>query len=130
MNSPKRIWNKTPFDKWKNWIILGLIITLISLIIIHQLTKPEVPTPTDVTPVLKKAELLRDQNDQLSAKVAQLSVTNAEARAYSDSLAKALKLKPKYIKGVDKLVYTTDTTFIQLPAVISYKDKDTTYTIQ
>lgn len=108
MNSPQRIWNTQRANKWKNWSILALILLTVYFVFIR---KPEPPTPltVDNTPLLQEVGRLKDRNDKMSAVVAQLTVSQAQSRKYADSLAKALKIKPKYIRGVDQIVYSKDT---------------------
>lgn len=110
MNSPERIWNQPFINRWKNWIILSLIVLVVAMIAFRK--RPPVIPAIDDRPVLAKVDLLKDENDKLYAKIAELSISNSLARAYSDSLGKALKIKPKFIKGVSQQTTIHDTIFV------------------
>lgn len=107
------------FQKLKKWIVtfyrkhqtVLLYIAVLVLIFIVVVRRPkEIIPPVDNTePLLEKVKILEDKNNKQSAVITQYIVDLAQGKIYSDSLAKALKIKPKFIKGVDKLVYKTDT---------------------
>lgn len=74
------------------------------------------PSPTssivDTKPVLQKVEQLRDQNDIPFSKINQLILSLEQAKKENDSLAHALRLKPKFIKGQDLHTVITDTIVV------------------
>lgn len=127
MNSDKRIWNQTAFNKYKNWAIIILVITIVLLTCLRK--RPVEPAIPDNTPILQRVDQIKDENDKLYAQVQQKVLENAIARKFADSLAKALRVKPKFVRGVDQYVYSVDTVFTVTP-VVTYQNKDTAFTVR
>ena len=99
----------------------GLLFFIISIILLLMLIfKPvhQVPNATltrDSIYKLEEVKRIKDENDKLVSQIKHQILTQEETKRERDSLAKALKLKPKFIKGVDKLVTKVDTVFTNLP---------------
>lgn len=72
----------------------------------------------------------KDANGQLYYKLQQKIVELEQVKTRNDSLAKALGIKPKYIKGEDKIVILSDTEFIKLPSKEIITVKDTMYRVE
>lgn len=108
MNSPQKIWNSPKANAYKNWGIAILALIVIYFAFFNKPTPPSLPI-VDNSPLLEEVRRLKGENDQKTALVTQHSIEKAIARRLADSLAKALKTKPKYIMGVDKVIYQKDT---------------------
>lgn len=112
MNSLKNLSNKglTLWTKYKNWVLFILFCLLIGIIVFRK-PHPTPIIPVDTTNITQQAEILKDKNDKLSAVITQYVVDQATQKKFSDSLAKALRLKPKQIVGVGQSYYKHDTIF-------------------
>lgn len=88
-------------SKYSNLILLGTSGVLLWLYI-HKSTPP---APIVTNPLaLDTVKHLKDENGKLYATITQQQLEYSQIKEFSDSLAKALKIKPKYIKGADKIV--------------------------
>lgn len=108
--------------KYKDHILIGTVGVLFLFILFtprHRSIEPP-------TKVLKEVEHIKDVNEKLYAKLEQQV---SERDKTIDSLAKALKLKPKHIKGETKVVVRTDTAFIDRVTPI-YTGSDTAYMVE
>src|ERR1700743_3325449 len=86
----------------------ALLLMACSILIYFVVKKPKtVLIPTDNPVQLQQVQQFRDENGKLYAQISQQVLELSQAKAYNDSLAKALKLKPKYIQGVD-IITTKD----------------------
>lgn len=96
----------------------GVILVLACLILVYFLIqKPRAVSTTVVDPTaLQQVKQVRDENNKLYAQINQQVLDKATVQAYSDSLAKALKVARGSIREVDKIVakdsivYVTDTS--------------------
>lgn len=110
----------------------GAILFMICLVLAYlAFKKPKTITIVSDNPVqLKKVDSMRDANGKLYAVVTQQVLEIAQVKAYTDSLAKALKLKPKYIQGVDKIVTKDSVVYKDLPSKpLLQANGDTAYAV-
>jgi len=109
-----------------------LLFACVVLLYFQIFNKPKIQTVIGGNP-LQEQQLaqLKDENGKMYAVIQQQTLDATAAKVYSDSLAKALKIKPKYIKGVervivkDSIVYETMHT---LPVIIH--DHDTAWKVE
>jgi hypothetical protein len=82
--------------------------------------------------LLRKSDSLRDLAGHRWAVISAITVEKLEAQARADSMAKLLRIKPKYIKGQDIYISKTDTIWTKLPSTIMYSTeyKDTVYKVE
>ena len=86
-----------------------------------QRTKKEEPSQQVQNPLLlKEVDSLRDANGKLYAQLEQKVYTQAEVNHLLDSVAKALGIRVKTIKGVERVVVKLDTVYRKLPADTIY----------
>lgn len=111
----------------------GLIVILIIIIIFlwNRDTTKYVPIDPQNHDLLEAIKVKKDENGKLWAELRARVVSEAEARARADSMAKALGIKPKYIKGQDMYVYSFDTVYKNIPTTrVITKYKDTAYQVE
>lgn len=119
----KQFWNRYK-------VVILCILCLILFFFLIRKRDPEIRVITkDNLDLLKKVEYLEDKNKNLWAEVKQIVVSKEEADIRNDSLAKALKIKPKFIKGQDIYVFKHDTTFITTSTTV-IRGKDTAYKVE
>ena len=87
----------------------GVIIVVTSLLV-RGLCNPPTPLPV-IDNNIEEVKTLRDRNNNLVAVIEQKSIEIVEKSHIVDSLAHALKLKPKHIKGLDREVTVLDTVW-------------------
>jgi|SRR6478609_935948 len=108
-------------------VLIGVAIILAAFTVYLLLKKPKEPLVDNKA--VQEAQYYKDANGMLVARLKQNAVNEKQMKANIDSLAKALKVKPKFIKGVDTYHSTVE---------IEYKDtsssviigKDTAYKIE
>jgi len=99
-----------------------LLILGVGVLVYFLVQKPKGITTQVTNPLqLKQVDSMRDINGKLYAQIAQQVYQLSQIKTYSDSLAKALKLKPKYIQGVDQIAEHDSIIYKEEPIV-----KDTT----
>jgi hypothetical protein len=113
MNWLKNLWIKIRYfySNHKNIIVIALVVIIIAMLR-GSCRNPEPVPITDINPILNQIKYLEDRNGQLVATVQQANDDLYNGKRINDSLAKALGVKPKQIKGVDQLVYKTDTVYL------------------
>lgn len=114
--------------------ILFIVIFLLLFIIFVMLRRPaktKTMLKEDVQ-MLQKVKILQDRNQKDWTELKQYIIDVKTAKEINDSLAKALKKKPRFIKGRDVIITKSDTLWVKLPTTIMYneKEKDTVYTIR
>ena len=81
--------------------------------------------------LLKQVDSLRDINGQLYAKLEQKVYTQAQVTHLLDSVAKALGIRVKTIKGIDRVSIQVDTVYRNLPVKRIYVYKgDSAYKVE
>lgn len=124
-------WRKFKIFFKKNIYILFFILCFLLLFFVFVVwRKPAKVTyiTRDNLDLVKKTDSLEDIAGRRWAVIKAITVSKEEAIARNDSLARMLKLKPKFIKGQDIYITKTDTIFEHLPVV--YLQKDSTYKIE
>ena len=119
-------------EKWNNLsdeikLVLGVVSGIILIHLIFWFFSPKSPEPITDSREIPKAEKVIINNIEY-AKTLEKQITIKDKLI--DSMAKALKVKPKQIKGVDRIIIQVDTLLttktVFLPSedssVISYKD--------
>lgn len=101
---------KVKHNNFKN-LILVLLTGFTIYLVFFKKTSTEPITSIDYKPVIEQVQYLKDLNDKNSAVLRQQVVDIAQAKIYSDSLARALRVKTSRIKAVDVYIYKHDTTF-------------------
>lgn len=111
------------------YYILGAIcvILLVLLTIVIKRHPKEITITRDNLDLLKKTDSITDLNGEYWRRIEGITIDLREAKLRNDSLARALKLKPKTIKGQDIYVSKTDTVFNDLKTI--YVTSDSTYRI-
>ena len=71
---------------------------------------------------------LLDRNKLLYSELQSVRIESTNFKKQVDSLANALKLKPKVIQGEDRYIFETDTVFTVVPQIV-YLGKDTVYRV-
>lgn len=99
---------------WKHRDALLLFFCVV-FICLQIFNKAKIQTIITTDPLqVKQLEKYKDESGKIYAKMEQAVLDKVTAEKYSDSLAKALKIKPKFIKGVDRvivrdsIIYRTD----------------------
>lgn len=107
-----------------------LIVGAMATFAVIKLFTPTKYAENIITEEIPPVEHILDKNGELQAKVSVLEVEYENNKRLIDSLSRALKVKPKQIKGIDKYIERVDTVlvdsivYIQGPdsVVISKKD--------
>lgn len=87
-----------------------LVVVAITVGLIKLLCKPPViPAPVDNN--IEAVKELRDKNNKLVAVIDRNEAELRSTQLQKDSLSNALKIKPKYIKGVDREITIIDTVW-------------------
>lgn len=112
MNLPVKITNS-----WVYRYRSAILLMACAILVFFVIRRPrQVIVPTSDPLVLQQVKQIKDENNKLYAKISQQVLDKEAVQAYTDSLAKALKIEKKNIKTVDKIV-TRDS--------IVYKDNNT-----
>ncbi len=110
-----------------------LFIVVATLLLTKWLCNSPIPGPV-IENNIEEVKTLRDRNNKLVAVIEEKNLDIARNTQLLDSLAYALRIKPKYIKGVDREVTKLDTVWekdvVYIPGVnlkdstvIKYKDE-------
>ncbi len=112
--------------------VKGVLLLLLAIAILYILYRPtKQVTITEKSPIsLDSLHQIRDINDHLYAEIQQKTLTELEVTKERDSLAKALRTKPKYIKGEDKITIRRDTVFKDSSKVVIEPTGDTAYKVE
>lgn len=117
-----------------SWLYRGrdiFFIAGIGVLVYFVIHKPTVVPPQITNPVqLKAVDSMRDTNGKLYAKVAQQTLQLVQIQSYADSLAKALKIKPKYIQGVDRVVTVDSVVYNNIPVTEKIDEEHLSDTLQ
>lgn len=111
-------------NKTKVFIVVGLILIGI---IIYLLRREPVHTIDKVA--IEEARYYKDINGKLVAMIKQKDISESNMKQLADSLAKALKVKPKYIKGIDTYNSTIEIEYRDTSSTVLI-GKDTAYKIE
>ncbi len=108
----------------KHWSFLALLL-FIGIVVFLASRKPEIIIKTKDNPrTLAELRQIKDENGKLHSIIEQKTISEAHKDVIIDTLAKALHLKPKEIKGEDVYVLRTDTVFKTTTKYVdSTKDK-------
>lgn len=119
-----------------NWeyIVIGIAVILVMPVLWMKFSGR---TEKDIikvdNPLLtEQVKTLRDENGKLYAQLEQKVYTQAQVTHLLDSVAKTLKIKVKQIKGMDKIVFKTDTIYKNLPSrpIFIVHSGDTAYQVE
>lgn len=102
------------FIKWiashKAFVLTAVIYIAVvggSMLLLFSLLPKHKPIPN--TKVIPEVEQIKDINDKTAALLQQYNIERINNEELIDSLANALRLKPKQIKGVDNYITEIDT---------------------
>lgn len=109
-------------------MVLGVICLLFLGYIIYLLNRTEPSDDLAVATAIKEAKYYKDANGRLVAKIQQQQLSENNMKKAVDSLAKALKVKPKYIQGQHTITTEIDTQFVEKTIPVPY-GKDTAYKV-
>lgn len=112
--------------------ILHIAIVVIFVLVIILWRKPRHnPGSVEDRITVEQLDQLKDKNGFLWTLVKQKTIELDQASKDKDSLASALKIKPKWIKGRDVYISKADTIWKNLPTVVMYDtlNKDTMYVV-
>ncbi len=117
MNWLKKV--KDIIIKHKNAFIVVLI-AILSLIIVLQYNRgPEVKViQKENSDIRDSTTVLNDINEKKYAKMVQLILTNEEKDRRIDSLAKALRVKPKFVTGASEYITKTEVIYKDIPVSV------------
>lgn len=122
-------WFKTTkVYEYRNAILFGVICILVFLMFYKRSTPP-IAIASDNTDLMQQVKTLKDANNKAFAQIEQIVLSKQEAEKRADSLATALKIKPKMVQGVT--VYTTkvDTFFSVVTSPVYLSSGDTAYKV-
>src|SRR5260221_6227267 len=114
-------------------LIIPILVGMIVFGIYKGCNKPKSETVQVDSPLLlKQVDSFRDINGKLYAKLEEKVYTQAQVSHLLDSVAKALGIRVKTIKGVEKIVYQVDTIYKDLPArpIFIVSNGDTAYQVE
>lgn len=95
--------------------------------------KPKTETVQVENPLLlRQVDSFRDINGRLYAKLEERVYTQTQVSHLLDSVAKSLGIRVKTIKGVERVVYQTDTIYKNLPSrpIFIVSNRDTAYQVE
>lgn len=122
----------TSINKYRDVLLLLAVGVLVYLLV----QKPKSSIVQVTNPLqLQQVQQMRDENGKLYAQISQQVLQLTQIQSFSDSLAKALKIKPKYIQGVDRVVTKDSVVYNNVPveeAIITGEDNDSSivYTVE
>src|SRR6267378_3986375 len=116
------------------WTLLGILVGVIVFnTYLHcQKDKPLPEAQVNNPLLLQKVDSFRDANGKLYAQLEERIYTQAQVNHLLDSMAKVLGIKVKNIKGVERIVYQTDTIYKNLPSrpIFIVSNHDTAYQVE
>lgn len=110
------------------YIIIIALLILFGFIFIRNQKKEVVIIDSNLPKYDSILKVIEDRNGKLYTEISTLRVENRMFLAMVDSLAKALKVKPKVIQGEDRYIYEIDTVFNVKPYPVLVA-KDTAYKV-
>lgn len=111
-------------------IICVILLVLVVLLFKKRKQEKLYSQPQDVI-VLKELKEVKDRNNKYWSIIQQQMLDELEDKKYKDSLADALGIKPKFIKGRDVYVVKTDTVFnVETIKIYDSVDNDTTLVVE
>ena len=113
--------------KHRDIFLFFLCVFLIYFQLTHRPTTQTVVTDNPLQ--AQELKKVKDENGKLYAQITQTVLDKAIAEKLNDSLAKALKLKPKYIKGVDRVIAKDSIVYRDRTTKI-VEGEDTAYKIE
>lgn len=111
------------------YIVVIALLLLFTFLFIRNKNQKVAPVVDKTAKYDSLLNVLIDRNNLLYTEVKTIRVENTMYVNLVDSLAKALKLKPKFINGEDRYIFKTDTFFREVPNVV-YLGKDTVYNVR
>lgn len=119
---------KSFFSKYSVALLIMVVLVLIYLLINKKGVSSIVQVADPV--LLHTLDTTRDSNGRLLSTINQVIYDKLQVQAYADSLAKILKVKPKYIQGEDKVVIKDSIVYRNVPSEPVYVGKDTAYKVE
>jgi len=108
-------------------VLVAFIIVLLG-VLVYYINRKEPSDDLELATTRKQVEYYKDANNKLIAKLEQNQLSEENMKKAVDSLAKALKVKPKFIQGQTVIDTRIDTQFYPKPIPVPY-GKDTAYKV-
>lgn len=115
------------------WLYIAIISVLFIFFVSRTWHKPKSETVQIDNPLLlKQVDSFRDINGKLYAELEQKVYTQAQVSFLLDSVAKALGVRVRTIKGVERVVFKVDTIYKNLPSrpIFIVGNHDTAYQVE
>lgn len=129
INRVRESLKKTVLYKYKDYILFGVVVIL-SLLMYFRRSHDIIAISPLNQDLIQQVKTLKDANGKSLAQIEQIVISEQEAKLRADSLAKALKIKPKYIKGQDYYTTKVDTFFSVVTSPVYLPSGDTAYKVE